>query len=52
MINWPDLKLPPINLWNAPSQNYIIFHRTKSENFQSFNTLNGQSLNNNNNKKY
>lgn len=23
MINWPDLKLPPINLWSVPRQNNV-----------------------------
>lgn len=52
MIEWPDLKLPPINLWNAPNQKYITFDTTKSKKFHKFSELNRQSLNNNNNKKY
>ncbi len=49
MLTWPDLTLPPINLYNVPKQfyikgidmedNYVTIHKSELEAFQAHDKL-------------
>lgn len=48
-ITWPDLELPPINLWNVPRQfyiqgvdmdeNYVTIHKSELDAFKAHDKL-------------